>query len=49
MTDLRPFLPSLHSKVNDPIMLDILQAVQLKAAHLATGRQQGDAWKIVMD
>jgi len=41
MTDTKPYLPSLQSAANDPILLDILQTVQLKAVHLATGRQQG--------
>jgi hypothetical protein len=41
MTDRKPVLPSLQSAANDPIVLDILQTVQLKQAHLATGRQQG--------
>ena len=39
--DTKPFLPSLQSAANDPILLDILQTVQLKAAHLAAGRHQG--------
>jgi hypothetical protein len=41
MADSRPFLPSLAATANDAILNDILQTVQLKEAHLATGRNQG--------
>jgi len=41
MADSRPFLPSLAATANDAILNEILQTVQLKEAHLATGRNQG--------
>jgi len=49
MADSRPFLPSLAATANDAILNDILQTVQLKEAHLATGRNQGAVWQNVLD